>query len=313
MLYQKTCALVANAWTDATVHMAPERVADETACRALFEELFSSVGDVTACGAAQAQCLFRLSSLVDFLVIWGSSMEQSGVLLSECWRDVLSFMIDRRAVAEETLVQSMPRAELNEPHARYIVEHVRENINRERAEGKPSSKLLFQVGLWCCDRTVREQVEGELVLEMMPTKRPEAVALRADDELCALVLARADASRFVRTALYPHLVGFVLRESARARAAGLSWVDPFTSSPHHLLTQLVCGRCWLPAAALACEVQGVNRGLRNCVDGSMCALEDALRDASGMLGCIDSEGPPPPEEWDTQRRRALAALNAAAF
>ena len=50
---------------------------------------------------------------------------QSGVLLSECWRDVLSFMIDRRAVAEETLVQSMPRAELNEPHARYIVEHVR--------------------------------------------------------------------------------------------------------------------------------------------------------------------------------------------
>ena len=190
MLYQKTCALVANAWTDATVHMAPERVADETACRALFEELFSSVGDVTACGAAQAQCLFRLSSLVDFLVIWGSSMEQSGVLLSECWRDVLSFMIDRRAVAEETLVQSMPRAELNEPHARYIVEHVRENINRERAEGKPSSKLLFQVGLWCCDRTVREQVEGELVLEMMPTKRPEAVALRADDELCALVLAR---------------------------------------------------------------------------------------------------------------------------
>ena len=312
MLYQKTCALIANAWTDATVQLRPERVADETECRALFEELFLSVGDVTARGAAQAQCLFRLSSLVDFLTIWGSSSDQAGALLSECWRDVLSFMIDRRAVAEDLLVQSMPRAQLSEPHARLIVEHVRERVNQEGCEGTPPSKLLFQVGLWCCDRSVREQIEGELILEMMPTKRPEVLALRADDELCALVLARADASRFVRTGLYPHLVGFVMRESARAGAAGRSWVDPFTSSPHHLLTQLVCGHCWLAAAALACEVQGVNRGLRNCVDGGMCALEDALRDASGMLGCVDMEGPPPPEEWETQRRRALAALNAAA-
>ena len=356
-LYNRISLLVMRGWT--TVggggrdNITPARVADDTACRALFSELL----DVsTTPGCPFDVCLTRLKLLVELLVIWsgfevhdvhdtGSAewfdaeldgrnhstepAEASPTVVSDSWVDLLMVLVDTTAAASRDgiadtspdptictmsrlISSSVRQAGLPAAREQSVVHHLRETCAASERQS-----LLYRVGLSCRDCETRDEMVRELVEATTISKKPAVPAMphtphiQADRELCSLILSRTEISRFVVTSLYPTIVEHVLAEYSKARAGGSIWVRPFTSSPHHLITQLVGSHMWLHAGALACELQGVHRGLRNSLDGVLCALEGALADSTGLLGCVsghDEGSETPPPVWEPARRRALCAL-----